>query len=349
MGDEDVLQIEPGDGRATYTYNTSTNLIEVNINVVPRAVLLNTYTDSTLPSFQFNLYAQYKGTTIPLNLQTESTIGVNVVFASLTDDVIIHNTSNITSGVITVEATATQGNVQWLYNDNGSRDLFDITSVEYGYDITSATDGVYTSSKIDVSFNTPQFVEGYYKEVPLGQGDYLQDEPSYTYVGENNGNYTESEGVYTLIGDGQGDYVLNPTTYSYVGEANGNYEFKDGYLQKLQNDFTFISWESDKPEFLSITYDTSGVPSLNIHKGTSTGELVTITVILETYPDDNSNYLQRQTKTLQVLLKQDSPEAYLYSLNTLPNIGEHLIVNSSAYAFQMAGGSTYDLLQNQED
>lgn len=346
VGDEGVLQIEPGNGRETYTYNTDTDLIEIILNVVPRTVELPTYTTSVLPSFQYNLYAQYKGATTPLNLQTESTIGVNVVFASLTDDIVINNTSDITSGVITVEATATQGVVQWLYDDNGVRDIFDISGVEFGYDIAAQENGVYTSSKIDVSYNTATFVEGYYVSQPQGQGDYVKVEDQYTYVGDGNGNLIDDNGTWIIVDDGDGDYILEDPYFEYVGENNGNYSFVPGYLQKLKNDITIVRWESDKPDFMSVTYDTEGVPTFEIKKGTPTGELVTITVYIETYEDENSNYLQQKTKTLQVLLVQEQPQAYLYSINTLPGIGEHLIENSSFYSFEMEGGSNFDLLQD---
>ncbi len=351
IGDEAVIQIEPGTGsggKFTYTYDTETNIISVKINVLSRSAFLETYTGDSLPSFTYNLYAEYQ-TINPVDLKLKSTISLRVVFASVNSEINIVNSAGFNSGVLDVHASATEGKVQWQYNISGNKNLFELQEdyVEFGYDIAEFYDGSYTSAKIDRSYKTPVFVQGYYKQVPQGQGSYVKNPPSYTQVNDGEGNYILDNGTYVEVEAGAGNYVLDPQTYDFVGEANGDYVFVNGYLQKLRN-LTAIKWSTNKPEFVSITYNNQGIPSLKILKGTPTGELVNITVTIETYPDGspNANYLQRRSKTITLRLHQDQPTAFLYSLNNIAAInGDHLIQNSSSYALKLDGGSMLNLLE----
>lgn len=279
--DRNMLQIERGDGWETYSYDKDTNIITVSVSVVSVDSLTKTYTgDEVLPEFRFNLAAEYKNIN-PVDLSISSSISIHVKFASIDSNVKILNTSEVTGGVIEVQATATEGIVQWLYKENGQLiDIFDILGAEYNFDI--ALRNQQGLRKLDVSFDNEAFVTA--------------------------------------------------------------------YLEKLQG-FTAIKWavQGNKTDFVSLYYDELGVPRFEIKKGTPTGELVTISVTIETYPNGNSIYLQRRTAQITLKLIQEQPKAYLYSVNNLESIGEHLIANDGSYPFVIEGGSSVNLLQKVGD
>lgn len=281
VNDRDMLQIERGDGWETYSYDSETNIITVSVSVVSVDSLTTTYLgNEPLPEFRFNLAAEYKNIN-PVDLSISSSISIHVKFASVDSDVKILNTSEVTSGVIEVQATATEGMVQWLYKENNQLiDIFNITGVEYNFDI--ALRNALGLRKLDPSFDNEAFITA--------------------------------------------------------------------YLEKLQG-FTAIKWSvvGNKTDFVKLYYDELGVPQFEIIKGTPQGELVTIQVTIETYPNGNSVYLQRRTAQITLKLIQEHPVPMLYSVNTLDSIGEHLIANDGSYPFIIEGGSSFNLLQKVGD